>query len=70
MSQSLHLHVSRLRPKHKLHPVVVFSILDHYKRRAEEQHRVIGTLLGEKRGNEIIIKNCLPVQHTEKEDTA
>ena len=29
-----------------VHPAVLFSIVDHYSRRDEEQNRVIGTLLG------------------------
>lgn len=30
----------------KVHPVVLFSIVDSYERRPEEAKRVIGTLLG------------------------
>jgi translation initiation factor 3 subunit F len=51
---------------YKLHPVVVFSILDHYKRRKRDQVRVIGTLLGTKDGKEIQITNCFPVPHNDK----
>jgi translation initiation factor 3 subunit F len=29
-----------------IHPVALFSILDHYLRRKDDQDRVIGTLLG------------------------
>mmetsp|Transcript_32695 Transcript_32695/g.79506 ORF Transcript_32695/g.79506 Transcript_32695/m.79506 type:complete len:309 (-) Transcript_32695:403-1329(-) len=51
----------------KVHPLVVFNILDHYRRREDSQHRVIGTLLGEvvetSDGKEIHIKNCYPVPH-------
>ena len=68
MSGSLHLNIGRVRPKYKLHPLVVFSILDHYKRRNEDQKRVVGTLLGEKVGHSFVIKNCFPIPHTEKED--
>jgi len=46
---------------YKLHPVVVFSILDHFKRREEGQSLVVGTLLGEKKGNFVYIKNSFPV---------
>lgn len=55
---------------YKLHPVVVFSILDHYKRRKELGSRVVGTLLGEPDvANGIIyITNCFPVQHKEGND--
>ena len=52
----------------KVHPVVVLSILDHYKRRPQGQQRVIGTLLGEEVGNTVVIKNCFPVPHQESED--
>lgn len=45
----------------KLSPVVVFSILDSYKRRTEGSDRVVGTLLGEKRGQNTFIKECFPV---------
>lgn len=30
----------------KVHPVVLFQIVDAYERRGAETHRVIGTLLG------------------------
>ena len=29
-----------------VHPAVLFSIVDHFSRREEDQQRVIGTLLG------------------------
>lgn len=53
-----------------VHPVVVFSILDHYKRRSSEQERVVGTLLGhvEEGTNIVSIKSCFPVPHVESED--
>lgn len=55
---------------YKLHPVVVFSILDHYKRRKELGSRVVGTLLGEPdvANNTVYITNCFPVQHKEGND--
>lgn len=31
----------------KVHPVVLFQIVDAYERRNAESHRVIGTMLGE-----------------------
>jgi len=56
---------------YRLHPVVVFSILDHFKRRGDGQSRVVGTLLGEKKGNFVYIKNCFPVpSHIVNDDTA
>lgn len=30
----------------KIHPVVLFQIVDAYERRNADSHRVIGTLLG------------------------
>jgi len=67
---NLHLPSSGLTA-YKLHPVVVFSILDHYKRRGEGQDRVVGTLLGEKKGNFVYIKNCFPVpSHIVNEELA
>lgn len=30
----------------KVHPVVLFQVVDAYERRKAESHRVIGTLLG------------------------
>jgi translation initiation factor 3 subunit F len=52
-----------------IHPLVIVSILDHYKRRHQHNHRVIGTLLGERIGEQIHVKNCFPVPHNEEEDT-
>jgi len=49
----------------KVHPAVIFTILDHFSRRNEGQERVIGTLLGEENDGVIEIKNCFPVPHTE-----
>lgn len=55
---------------YKVHPVVVFSILDHYKRRSDNQDRVVGTLLGEieEGTNTVYIKNCFPVPHKGDDD--
>ena len=49
-----------------MHPIVIFSVLDHYTRRQEGQERVIGTLLGTKDafGN-VEVTNCFAVPHTE-----
>jgi len=54
----------------KIHPMVAFAVLDHYKRRKEGQTRVIGTLLGEfdDSKTECVIKNCYPVPHEEREN--
>lgn len=44
----------------QVHPVVIFSILDHFKRRKEGQDHVIGTLLGTIREDKLVITNCFP----------
>ena len=32
----------------RVHPVVLFQITDAYERRSQDNHRVIGTLVGRK----------------------
>jgi translation initiation factor 3 subunit F len=54
----------------KVHPVVIFNILDQYVRRGEKQDRVIGTLLGSFSDGTIEIKNSFPVPHTESDQVA
>eukprot|EP01133_Synstelium_polycarpum_P010901 gene10901-12706_t len=54
----------------KVHPVVIFNILDHYIRRNEGQDRVIGTLLGFNNEGVIEIRNCFPVVHSEGDQIA
>jgi len=54
----------------KLHPVVVWSILDHWARRDENRDRVIGVLLGLNIDGLIDIRNCYPVPHTEGDQVA
>jgi hypothetical protein len=53
-----------------VHPVVLFSILDHHSRREEDQDRVIGTLLGYEENGVVFIRNSFPVPHSEGEDVA
>lgn len=48
--------------------MVLFSILDHYLRRPENQKRVIGTLLGTVSANVVEITNSFAVPHLEKND--
>ena len=67
---SLYLDVgTESNSKYNIHPVVIFSILDHYSRRHEGQQRVIGTLLGRagKLEKTVEVTNCFPVPHTEKD---
>jgi translation initiation factor 3 subunit F len=45
--------------------VALFSILDHYLRRKDEQERVIGTLLGTRTETEVEVRNCFAVLHSE-----
>mmetsp|Transcript_30217 Transcript_30217/g.70059 ORF Transcript_30217/g.70059 Transcript_30217/m.70059 type:complete len:296 (+) Transcript_30217:130-1017(+) len=54
----------------KVHPSVLFSILDHFIRRPEGQKRVIGTLLGvtSDDGSTIEVVNCFAVPHSEKQE--
>ena len=49
-----------------VHPVALFSILDHYLRRTDAQERVIGTLLGTRSDTgEIDVRSSFPVLHSE-----
>lgn len=50
----------------KVHPVVLFNILDSFERRPLNQNRVIGTLIGQNdKSGCIEITNCFVVQHRE-----
>ncbi|KAJ2498611.1 hypothetical protein GGH96_004167 [Coemansia sp. RSA 1972] len=53
-----------------IHPVVLFSILDHYLRRSTGQDRVIGTLLGVRSddGRIVEIRSCFAVPHFETDE--
>ena len=51
-----------------VHPVALFSILDHYLRRKDEQARVIGTLLGTvSDSGEVEVRSSFAVPHSESE---
>jgi len=52
----------------KVHPVVLFQIVDAYERRGAEAHRVIGTLLGTVEKGVVEVTNCFCVPHKEYED--
>lgn len=56
----------------KIHPSVLFSILDHYIRRPKRQQRVIGTLLGHltEAGSCVEVVNSFAVPHSEGEEVA
>jgi len=51
-----------------VHPVVPFSIIDHYSRREDGQDRVIGTLLGTEVDGVVQVCSCFPVPHTETDE--
>eukprot|EP00614_Pseudopedinella_elastica_P005695 CAMPEP_0172587806 /NCGR_PEP_ID=MMETSP1068-20121228/6809_1 /TAXON_ID=35684 /ORGANISM="Pseudopedinella elastica, Strain CCMP716" /LENGTH=296 /DNA_ID=CAMNT_0013382951 /DNA_START=26 /DNA_END=916 /DNA_ORIENTATION=+ len=54
----------------KIHPAVLFAVLDHYIRRNEGQSRVIGTLLGvvDEVTGCVEVTDCFAVQHSDKQD--
>jgi hypothetical protein len=54
---------------YEVRPLVIFNILDNFQRRNPEQARVVGTLLGQREGNTVVVTNCFPVPHTETEDS-
>jgi len=54
----------------RVHPVVLFSIVDSYERRNEDAKRVIGTLLGIYEKGGVEITNCFTVPHTEGDEVA
>lgn len=52
----------------KVHPVVLFQIVDAYERRNADSHRVIGTLLGSADKGVVEVTNCFCVPHKEYDD--
>jgi len=54
--------------KVRVHPVVLFQITDSYERRAPDNHRVIGTLVGNVDKQSIEVTNCFCVPHKEYEE--
>jgi len=53
----------------KVHPVVLFNIVDAYERRNLDQRRVIGTLLGSTdKSGAVEVTNCFVVKHLETEE--
>ncbi|KAF5358991.1 hypothetical protein D9758_004839 [Tetrapyrgos nigripes] len=57
--------VPRTPAKITIHPVALFSILDHYLRRKDDQDRVIGTLLGIRTDTEVEVRSSFAVLHSE-----
>lgn len=52
----------------RVHPLVVFQILDRAQRRAEDQERVIGSLLGRVENGVAEITGSFAVPHLESQD--
>lgn len=52
----------------KVHPVVLFQIVDAYERRNADSYRVIGTLLGTSDKGIVEVTNCFCVPHKEYDD--
>jgi len=54
--------------KVKVHPVVLLQIADSYERRSQENHRVIGTLVGSVDKQSVEVTNCFCIPHKEYEE--
>ncbi|KAK2710110.1 eukaryotic translation initiation factor 3 subunit F-1-like [Artemia franciscana] len=54
--------------KVKVHPVVLMQIVDSYERRALDNQRIIGTLLGTIDKDVVEVTSCFHVPHSESED--
>ncbi|CAB3372350.1 Hypothetical predicted protein [Cloeon dipterum] len=52
----------------KVHPVVLFQIVDSYERRNADSLRVIGTLLGTVEKGVVEVSNCFCVPHREHDN--
>jgi len=61
-------HASRTPTNVTIHPVALFSILDHYLRRSDNQDRVIGTLLGTRHETEVEVRSSFAVLHSETDE--
>ena len=52
----------------KIHPTVLFSIVDSYERRNEKMKRVVGTLLGTNIQGNIEVTDCFVVPHRDGDE--
>ncbi len=52
----------------KIHPTVIFSIVDSYERRNEKMTRVVGTLLGSNIQGNIEVTDSFVVPHRDGEE--
>jgi translation initiation factor 3 subunit F len=68
LADSLFVNIGRTTLTYKVHPVVVFSVLDHYKRRGAEHEFVVGALLGEQIGATVYIRNAFPTIYSTDDD--
>ncbi|ESP01824.1 hypothetical protein LOTGIDRAFT_200059 [Lottia gigantea] len=51
----------------RIHPVVLFTVIDSFERRNEDARRVVGSLLGYYDKGAVEITNCFAVPHNESE---
>lgn len=54
----------------KIHPTVLFSIVDSYERRNEKMKRVVGTLIGTNIQGNIEVTDCFVVPHRDGDEVA
>ncbi len=54
----------------KIHPTVLFSVVDSYERRNEKMTRVVGTLLGTNIQGNIEVTDCFVVPHRDADEVA
>lgn len=52
----------------KVHPTVLFSVVDNYERRNEKMTRVVGTLLGTNIQGNIEVTDCFVVPHRDADE--
>jgi len=52
----------------KVHPTVLFQVVDAYERRTQDKARIIGTLLGTYEKNGVEVTNCFCVPHAETQE--
>ncbi|KAJ3916454.1 eukaryotic translation initiation factor 3 [Lentinula edodes] len=65
LSSSLSQNVPRMPTSISIYPVALFSILDHYLRRKDDQDRVIGTLFGTRTETHVAIRTSFAVLPSE-----
>jgi len=68
MSDHLFLAIDEAPLVCRIHPVVIFTILDHHNRRKSDQTCVIGSLLGSVSDNVIEVKSAFGIPHNESNE--